>query len=208
MCQYFNMISGFLAAAVGSVIFTDKFQDGHSRWEPTDAAAWSAKLNPFGYVLSLDKQSQYSPPHRSPHNVILAKDVTAGSFDLTVLARSTKELYGHRDLCLFFGWQDPAHFYYVHFGQQTDDRANQIFIVNGADRTKISFKTTEGTPWDHKWHKLRLTRNVVTGSIKAYFDDMKTPAMEATDKTFGVGRFGLGSFDDTGEFDDFVLKSL
>ena len=28
--------------------------------------------------------------------------------------------YPHRSLCLFFGYQDPAHFYYVHLGQRTE----------------------------------------------------------------------------------------
>ena len=41
-----------------------------------------------------------------------------------------------------------------------------------------------------------------SGEIRVYFDDMKTPAMTATDKTFGAGRVGFGSFDDTGNFDD------
>ena len=33
------------------------------------------------------------------------------------------------------------------------------------------------------------------GTIEVYFDDLKSPAMTATDKTFAWGRLGIGSFD-------------
>lgn len=95
--------------------------------------------------------------------------------------------------------------YYVHFGQKTDDHANQIFIVNDAPRTKISAKTTTGTPWDNSWHHARIKRTVETGQIEVYFDDMQTPVMTAVDKTFSWGQVGVGSFDDTGNFDNLFL---
>ena len=78
--------------------------------------------------------------------------------------------------------------------------------MNKADRIKVSHKTSTGTPWDDKWHKIRVTR--VDGVIETFFDDMETPVMEAVDTTFGAGRIGLGSFDDTGEFDDVVVRRL
>ena len=195
-----------LVSMLSPSTFSDDFEDGIGRWEATDESAWRAKATPFGRVCELFGQSKYEPPHRSPHNVLLIKGETFGDFELTVLARSTKEEYGHRDLCVFFGWQSAAEFYYVHFGQVTDDRANQVFIVNKADRIKVSNKTTEGTPWDDKWHKIRVTR--VGGLIRTYFDDMKTPVMEASDTTFGAGRIGIGSFDDQGEVDFVVVRRL
>ena len=96
--------------------------------------------------------------------------------------------------------------YYVHFGQKTDDHANQIFIVNDKDRVKISTRTTDGTHWDDKWHHARIIRTVEDGKIDVYFDDMTTPVMTAVDKTFTWGQIGIGSFDDTGRFDNLVLK--
>jgi len=125
---------------------------------------------------------------------------------LDVKVLSTTRDYGHRDLCLFFGYQDPAHFYYVHLGKKTDDHANQIFIVNEAARTKISTRTTPGTDWDERWHHIRVVRHAEEGTIKVYFDDLEEPVMTAKDDTFQWGRVGLGSFDDTGDFDEFVLR--
>ena len=93
----------------------------------------------------------------------------------------------------------------MHLGKKTDDHANQIFIVNDEPRKKISTKTTPGIPWNDDWHHARIVRDSATGSIKVYFDDMRTPVMTATDKTFGKGRVGVGSFDDTGNFDEITV---
>ncbi len=70
---------------------------------------------------------------------------------------------------------------------------------------KISTRSTEGTPWDDQWHRARILRNVESGEIQVFFDDMETPVMTAVDRNFTWGRVGVGSFDDTGVFDDFTL---
>lgn len=190
------------------LLINEDFTHGADRMEPTDAAAWQVAETPEGKVYRLLKQSNYKPPHRSPLNFALLRDVVVGDFELTVRAHSTTRDYDHRDLCLVFGYQDPAHFYYVHFGKRTDDHANQVFIVKDAPRAKISTSTTPGTPWTDGWHTLRVARGVDDGSIRVYFDDLRTPAMTATDKTFTWGRVGVGSFDDTGEFDDLELRGV
>lgn len=189
-----------------ALLFRDDFEQGIEHWRPTDPAAWKLEQSPAGGIYRLVGASQYRPKHRSPYNIALARQVLVGDFQLDVQVRSTKRDYDHRDLCLIFGYQDPDHFYYVHFGKKTDDHANQIFIVDGAPRTKISTKTTPGTPWDDAWHHVRVTRNVATGEIAVYFDDLTAPVMTATDKTFAWGEVGVGSFDDTGDFDDFELR--
>jgi hypothetical protein len=141
-------------------------------------------------------------------NISLLKDVHVGDFVLEVDVLSTARDYGHRSMCLFFGYQDPSHFYYVHFGKQTDDHANQIFIVNEAARAKISTETTDGTPWDDRWHHVKIVRRAGDGTIQVYFDDMQEPVMTAVDKDFTWGRVGLGSFDDEGDFDNFKLSGV
>lgn len=189
------------------VLHADDFEKGADHWKPTDETAWKVQKTDRGNVYSqIKKRSKYNPPHRSPYNISLLKDVLAGDFVLTTKVLSTHQDYPHRDVCLFFGYQDPGHFYYVHLGKKTDDHANQIFIVNGKARTKISLKTTTGTDWDDKWHDVKIVRDASDGKIEIYFDDMKTPVMVAKDKTFAWGQVGLGTFDDTSAWDDFVLR--
>ena len=188
------------------LIVRDDFESGHaSRWLPSDPHAWQIEKHGDGFVYSLFQQSQVETPVRSPFNRSLIKDVVVSDFVLDVRLQSTIKDYGHRDLCLFFGYQDPAHMYYVHLGKKTDDHANQIFIVNDAPRTKISTRTTPGTNWDDQWHHVRIVRDIQSGSIEVYFDDMEKPVMSATDVTFRWGQVGVGSFDDTGRFDDLSL---
>ncbi|MCA9247295.1 MAG: hypothetical protein KDA42_09280 [Planctomycetales bacterium] len=189
------------------VVAEEDFQQGAARWEYADEAAWKVEAGGSGKVLALlKKHSDYKPPFRSPYNMALLKDVQVSDFQLTARVQSTEPDYGHRSLCLFFGYQDPAHFYYVHFGKKTDAHANQIFIVDNAARTKISTKTTDGTPWDDNWHTLRVARDAASGTIAVYFDDMNEPVMTAVDKTFTWGRIGVGSFDDRGVFDQIELR--
>lgn len=187
------------------LVFSEDFENGAGHWEPTDPAAWKVVPSRHGSAYSLFRQSKYTPPYRSPLNFALLKDVVVSDFVLEAEVLSTKPDYGHRDMCLVFGYQDAAHFYYVHFGKKTDDHANQIFIVDGAARLKISTKTTPGTNWDDNWHHVKIVRDVADGRIDVYFDDPERPVMQARNTRFAWGRVGLGSFDDIGDWDDVRL---
>jgi hypothetical protein len=99
---------------------------------------------------------------------------------------------------MYFGYTDAAKFYYTHIAKAADPNAHNIMIVNDEPRKPIATKTTKGVDWTDGWHKVRLERKTADGSIKVFFDDMTTPIMEATDKTFGWGWAGFGSFDDSG----------
>ncbi|MBX3440185.1 MAG: hypothetical protein KF861_22035, partial [Planctomycetaceae bacterium] len=191
-----------------SVRFHETFEKGVDRWEPTDAKAWTIKtLDDGTRAYHLLGNSQYTPPHRSPFNVSLIKELQFEDFVLTARVQTLQTSRGHRDMCLFFGYQDPAHFYYVHLGEKTDPHSNQIFIVNDAPRLAISEKTSEGTPWkDQVWHQVKLVRKASSGLIEVYFDDMEHPAMVAHDTRFKSGRIGLGSFDDFGLWDDVLIE--
>jgi hypothetical protein len=191
------------------LILSEEFEQGADRWQPTDPSGWKLEMVDGKKVFSQHKKnSDYKPPHRSPLNFALLKDVLVGDFQLDANVKSTHSDYDHRDVCLFFGYQDPANFYYVHLGKQTDDRANQIFIVDDQPRTKISTKTSTGTAWDDNWHHLRVIRRTEDGAIEIYFDDMNEPVMTATDKTFAWGQVGIGTFDDTSAWNSVELRGV
>lgn len=183
--------------------------DGAAReWEFIDQSWRFERDGPRALLRLVDRQSSYQPPFRSPTHLALCHHLPPGDFQLDVRARSTTADYGHRDVCVFFGYQSPTQYYYAHLATQMDDRANQIFIVHDADRRKISESTSAGTPWDDDWHWIRVIRRVDSGRISVYFDDLNSPVMTAVDSTFGAGRVGIGSFDDTADFADLILKSL
>jgi len=166
----------------------------------TDAKAWRFSAS---NALELTTQSDYKPIVRSPVNIALIADKMFEDFVLDVHLIQTGREYGHRDMCLFFGFQTPTNFYYAHIATAADPHAHNIFIVNGQPRTNIAKKTTKGVNWGLGiWHKVRLERTLADGAIRVFFDDMKEPIMVAEDKTFGAGYIGFGSFDDTGMIDN------
>jgi len=208
------VLSASLAAAAAErgslpLLYEDDFEKGADRWAPTDAKAWQVRQIDGNKVYNQFATSKYTPPHRSPLNISLLKGILVGDFELTVKVQSTHGTAGaHQDMCLFFNWQDPAHFYYVHLGKRPDPHSSQIMLVNGAPRVMITKTKSPGVPWDEKWHKVKIVRRVADGAIEIYFDDMKKPMMKAVDKTFAWGQVGLGSFDDHGYWDDFKLRGV
>jgi len=165
----------------------------------TDAKAWTITTTNGITALDLVTQSKYTPVYRSPFNIALIADRVFTDFVLEANLMQTGKEYGHRDMCLFFGVQDPSHFYYAHVATAADDHAHNIFIVKDAPRVKIAKQTTKGVNWGLGiWHKVRLERKGSDGTTKVYFDDVTKPIMTAEDTTFKSGYVGFGSFDDTG----------
>lgn len=194
-------IAGFLEAEE-STIHLDSFDTDASleAWLPTQPDRWKIT---DGALNLLGVSKKYQPPFRSPHSITLLKDKVVGDFVLTAKVKTLQSARGHRDMCIFWGWQDPAKFYYVHLGEKPDPNSSQIFIVNEAARTPITKTNQGGIPWeDGEWHAVKVVRKVESGLIEVYFDDMTTPAKTAVDTTFGWGLIGLGSFDDLGMWDD------
>lgn len=176
-------------------------------WKPVDDGWSFVDDGPRGFMRLGKKASNYQPKFRSPTHLSLLEGLEPASFELDVRLRSTEPDYGHRDACLFFGWQSPERYYYAHLAKEMDERANQIFVVNQADRSRISTTTTAGTPWDDQWHWVRLRRDADQGAIEVFFDDMTKPVMTATDRTFGAGRIGVGSFDDRIDVAEVIVKT-
>ena len=205
-----SLLAGTLAAddlAKQPVIFSEDFEKGHERWETTDAESWTHRKIDGNHVFGINRRSsKYRPKVRSPHHIALIKDVQVADYVLTFRVKSTKDTGGHRDCCVFFNWQDSQNFYYVHLGARPDPHSGQIMIVKNAPRKALT-KNKNNTPWKNEtWHNVKLVRDSKAGTITVYFDDMTKPHMEVTDKTFGKGRVGIGSFDDMNDFDNIKLR--
>jgi hexosaminidase len=146
---------------------------------------------------------------RAPTSWSVLKDFDVSSFVFSGrLKCKAKSDNPHRDMVVIFHYQDATHFYYVHFSASSDENHNIIGLVNGKDRVKINVESPEESSarlTDMQFHEFKVTCNAETGEIKAYLDDMKAPILTARDITLGHGLVGVGSFDDTGSFDDIKL---
>ena len=201
------LLTSLVAAQNLPLVFESDFEgSAHAaHFEFSDPQAWQISKNENNQALELFQQSNYEARVRSPFNIAMLKEVAVGSFVLEVDLKQTGREYGHRDMCLFFGMKDPTNFYYVHIASKADEHAHNIFIVNDEPRRKIGSKTTAGIDWGSGWNKIRIERNVESGLIKVYFNNMDEAIMEATDTHFDGGYIGFGSFDDTGMVDNIKL---
>ncbi|MCC7085988.1 MAG: hypothetical protein IT427_13380 [Pirellulales bacterium] len=188
------------------LVLDENFSAGSSQWQPTDPSGWKLFDVEGGKAFGLsNKSSKYKPEHRSPENIAILSNVVVSDCVLEAKVQSTVKEYPHRDVVLVFGYQNPQRFYYTHFASRMDPHANQIFIVNDAERVKISEISSDGVKWTDDWHRLKIVRKIDDGLIEAYFDDMTTPIMTAHDKTFAWGQIGIGSFDDTARYSEIKL---
>jgi hypothetical protein len=183
------------AAALEDFQFSDP-----NVWWLGKTADGTAYLEQFG-------PSKYKYEVRSPYNIAILTKKKVRDFVLDLEVQQTGKEYGHRDVCIFFGFQDRSHFYYAHVASKTDDHAHNIFIVDAEPRTKISHKTTKGHAWTEDWHHLRVVRRWDGGSIEIYVDDMTTPIMAAENRSFQWGYVGFGTFDDTGRVRLITLRA-
>jgi hypothetical protein len=146
---------------------------------------------------------------RAPSAWSVIDGFAVGSFEFTGRMKChTEPETLARDLLVIFHFQDPTHFYYVHFSASSDGLHNIIGLVNGADRVKVNREPAGETVFrltDMEWHNFKVTYDSDTGEIQAFLDDMVTPIITASDSTLPHGLVGVGSFDDTGSFDDLKL---
>ena len=195
-----------------ALLMSYSFETGTAEgWQPNDAGHWRVAEVGGSKAYELTAPGEQGAI-RAPTSwsVWTGREIT--SFELSGRLRChTDPATAVRDMCVFFHYQDPEHFYYVHFAGTSDGVHNIIGLVNGADRAKINAEPAGGSVFrltDREWHRFKVVCDAATGEIRAYLDDMTAPILTARDRTLGRGLVGVGSFDDTGAFDDLELRAL
>jgi hypothetical protein len=165
------------------------------QFEFSDSGAWT--WNAGESALELIGTGAYAPPHRSPASLAILVDLELSDFVLEAELKQTGRNYGHRDMCLFFGYVGPARYYYVHLAPAPDENAHNVFLVDDAPRRNLAAVFEEGLEWqDGVWHHVRLERRGAV--MRVYVGGADEPTVAASDATIGAGRVGFGSFDDSG----------
>jgi hypothetical protein len=190
---------------LASYDFENGSTDGLS---PKVAESWQVLEEDGSMVYTLLEPGEFGEI-RAPSAWSVISDFSVGSFEFTGRMKChTEPETLARDMLVLFHFQDPTHFYYVHFSASSDGLHNIIGLVNGADRVKINREPAGETVFrltDMEWHNFKVTYDSGTGEIQAFLDDMVTPIITASDSTLPFGLVGVGSFDDTGSFDDLKL---
>ena len=198
-----------LVEAAQPPLISDDFEDGNAQaWKPNVPENWRVAEEDGSLVYRLIAPG---PPGavRAPTSLSILKDFDVTDFVFTGRLKCGAETNNiYRSVVIVFHYQDPIHFYYAHFAAISDKVHNIIGLVNGKDRVKINREPLgQSIPRlkDLKFHDFKVIYDAETGEIKAFLDDMTTPILTANDKTLNHGFVGVGSFDDTGSFDDIKL---
>lgn len=172
----------------------------------SDARAWRVGEDDGNRFLEQFRPSDYAPPHRSPLNVAVLAGPCVGDFVLEVDVQQTGREMPHRDACVFFGVQDPAHLLYAHLASRADDDAHHVQIVDGHDRVPVTLHRSFGVEWGSgTWHRVRMERSLTFERVRVWVDGRSSPVLEARVGAFAEGWVGLGTFDDSARFDNLRL---
>ncbi len=173
-------------------------------WDMPFPEDWEILQQGDLHYLHMKRNREPLVPRR-PMQFARLKGVKVGSFALDVDVRRSGG-----SMIVVFNYVDTLHFYYVHLSENPGTQIsvhNGIFLVNGKPRYRIAGLTASPALPDKAWHHVRIVRDVQTGSIQVFMDHEKQPRFSTTDHTFTCGQVGLGSFDETGDFSHFELKS-
>ena len=176
-----------------------------ANWHLDGSGSWRIDAG----KLILSKAGVPSGPIRRPAAlaILKTKPLLHVSVEAEILSTAAPDV-ARRDLDIVVGYESPARFYYIHLSATSDDVHNGIFLVNNADRVRIDSGKGKPQLTDFSWHRVRVERDGRSGRIAVFMDGSATPDLEAIDTTISRGLVGLGSFDDTGEFRNIVVKGL
>jgi hypothetical protein len=190
------------ASALSAAEWTASFDEGTEGWILPLPKDWALIDSGGGKALRLAKDGPIGSPRR-PVKFALYEPACVADFELEVKVRRRE-----KSLIVVFGYQDRSHFYYAHISSDDGSHSvhNGLFKVYGGSRYRFAgFGSAPALP-DTDWHRIRIVRAVAAGTIAVFVDDDSEPRFEAIDPSFRFGRVGLGSFNETGDFDDFRLR--
>lgn len=201
----FLAVSRGASPVIRSVQFRDDFEAGSlEAWDFPFPEDWVIRGEPGNHFLHMLRNREPGLPRR-PLQFARLRNMNVGSFKLE--ARVRRE---GTSMIVVFNYVDTLHFYYAHLSADRGTQQpvhNGLFIVNGEPRKRIAGTEADPALPDQGWHKVRIERSAPSGSVDVFMDDEKQPRFSVVDRTFNCGQVGIGSFDETGDFDDVKLTS-
>ena len=199
------LVASAAEAVLRSIDFRTDFESGDlSHWQFPYPEDWVILAEGPNHYLHMQRNREPGVPRR-PLQFARLRKANVGSFALETRIRREG-----KSMIIVFDYVDTLHFYYAHLSVDRGTAQpvhNGIFIVNGEPRKRIAATEADPALPDREWHTVRLRRDVPSGSIEVFADDRKEPLFKVIDHMFTCGEIGIGSFDETGDFDDIRLSS-
>jgi len=198
-------VSHHASPVLRSIQFRDDFEAGSLEvWDFPFSEDWVIRGEPGNHFLHMLRNREPGVPRR-PLQFARLRNMNVGSFKMEARVRREST-----SLIVVFNYVDTLHFYYAHLSADRGTQQpvhNGLFIVNGEPRERIAGADADPALPDQGWHKVRIERSAPSGSVEVFIDDEKQPRFSVVDRTFNCGQVGIGSFDETGDFDDVKLTS-
>ncbi len=175
---------------------------GLESWHVPLPADWELAVEDGNHFLRLAEEGPIGDPRR-PVKFALWEPGCVSDFQAQVKMRR-----GGKSLLVAFGFQDRGHFYYAHVSRDDGDSRvhNGVFKVSGGKRYRIGGMGAKPVLPTTDWRTVRVARKTGPGSIHVYINGEDQARFHVVDTSFSYGWVGVGSFDETGDFDDFQLR--
>lgn len=189
-----------LLAVAGTAAAGDTIQALGLDWEVPFAADWK----PEAQLLELLVPRPSTQPRR-PIQFALAKTPAYRKLvlEFEVKQEPAAKRNRHNSVMIAYAWRDKDHFNYAHLSvDAAKDQPvhNGMFHVYGGDRVRISSQDGPAGLLHEDWHRVKLVYDGDKGRADVWVDGVTTPSLRAVDLSLGAGRWGIGSFFDTGTF--------
>ena len=172
------------------------------KWDVPVASEWSFEN---GVLKMLKARPQEKNPRR-PVQFALAQTDPYSEIEINV------EVKRHvKSMIIVYAWQKEGYFDYAHLSVDLPMKQpvhNGIFHCYGGDRVRISSLEGANAMPTEDWTPVRLVYSAKTGKVQVWASGQALPSLIAVDMSLGAGRFGLGSFFETGEFRNLKVKGV
>ncbi len=176
----------------------DSFEDGNADgWLELTTSRWDVEMDEGDMAYCINT-TDVTPVEGSRLGEYSLLPSGYGDFTFTAQARLGDDVTNNSwaDYALVFGFQDTGNYYFALFNNEQS--ATQLFkVVDGIRGAALATATTD---WlnDNAYHSVKVSR--LGNDISVYFDNALV--MSASDSTFGIGKVGVGSYNDSACFDD------
>ncbi len=175
------------------------------QWSVINASDWKIENLEGLSVMQLLNPRGPLPGPRRPVQFALAQ---TGAFSRVRIEMDMRPR--GRSLIIVFAFKDEAHFDYAHLSIDTGEQQpvhNGIFHVYGGERVRIS--SPAGPPafqQTNRWYHVIFDHDGRSGDVHISVNGRAVPALHAVDLSLAVGKVGVGSFDEVGDFRDVKLS--
>ena len=187
----------------GSATVSENFEDGVANgWVPGKSSRWDI-VRDEGSKRYFLNTTEFLEDNGAMGEMSIYDKKRFGDFTFECDLKSADAAIGNSfpDLGIVYGYQNDRNYYYVMFNGEPNETA--IYQLENGVRTRLdgySGRTLE----DGRYHSIKIIRKGTR--VTVYYDSNKI--LDDSDATFGAGKIAVGSFNDSGYFDNIEISGV